>query len=295
MEELVLESDDASDEFSFDEPSEISVEADGFMGQFIDEDKSSEEIISEISSESDEFDFEAMSAPELSNESEVAAEFEELWITNESEKELNFDSSDEIANNSNEVNFEEFDFKETSITNASSDNILDDLGLDEEFAIADEPEPNEFMNELVDDNEPALNELILESNQENIAIADDSEPDEFILSFDNDNESAEQLNDDTISKNDSDLGELMGVFADDSQFSEDQSNASSDTFDLNFEGEDDSLDELDFDSLDAVDQKLDELTEISDDSLGELNDLLGSIQENNSTEDQKSQEVYQDQ
>ena len=52
------------------------------------------------------------------------------------------------------------------------------------------------------------------------------------------------------------------------------------------------LDELS--SLNSVDEKLDELTKISDESLGELNDLLTSVQEDELEEEQKLDEIFQD-
>jgi len=53
-----------------------------------------------------------------------------------------------------------------------------------------------------------------------------------------------------------------------------------------------NLDELS--SLNSVDEKLDELTKISDESLGELNDLLTSVQEDELEEEQKLDEIFQD-
>ena len=61
--------------------------------------------------------------------------------------------------------------------------------------------------------------------------------------------------------------------------------------DLQFEDADEDLDELA--TLDAIDQKLDELTQVSDESLGELNELLDSVQQNELEEEQLNK-IYQD-
>ena len=121
------------------------------------------------------------------------------------------------------------------------------------------------MNELVDDNESAIDNLDLESAE---------------------NESTEEFSFDNTDNDDSAFDDLMEAFGDDNSATD---NSNSDSFELEFEDEESS----ELNSLDAVDKKLDELTEISDDSLGELNDLLGSIQDDPSAE-QELNEVHQD-
>ncbi len=211
------ESTESSVEFSFEDSSAIASNAEEFMGQFVDEDDSSEEInldnISEMNSESDEFS-------------------------------LNISDGSEALN--------------AEVLNTS--------------------EPNEFMQELVDDNELALNELTFESEQD-LAISEDSYSDEFMAAFNNADESFQELSFEEASTEESDFDELMGAFSDESQSSTDQlNNADSDVFDV----------------INAIDKKLDELTEISDDSLGELNDLLGSIQDNFSQKEEELKEINRD-
>ncbi|PSB11540.1 hypothetical protein C7B62_05245 [Pleurocapsa sp. CCALA 161] len=211
------ESTESSVEFSFEDSSAIASNAEEFMGQFVDEDDSSEEInldnISEMNSESDEFS-------------------------------LNLSDGSEALN--------------AEVLNTS--------------------EPNEFMQELVDDHELALNKLTFESEQD-LAISEESDSDEFMAAFNNADESFQELSFEEASTEESDFDELMGAFSDESQSSTDQlNNADSDVFDV----------------INAIDKKLDELTEISDDSLGELNDLLGSIQDNFSQKEEELKEINRD-
>jgi hypothetical protein len=190
---------------------------------------------------------------------------------------------------------------------SSSENILDGFALDEEEAISSEPD--QFMQELVDDNELALNELTFESENEELAIADDS--DEFMAVFDDAEEFSPEFSFDEVSSDDSsseelefsfeetatdddDFNELMGSFSDDSESPEEEENTDSDVFDLKFEDDDDDHGWAELASLDAIDQKLDELTELSDDSLGELNDLLASVQDDTVVKEEKLNEVHQD-
>jgi hypothetical protein len=71
-------------------------------------------------------------------------------------------------------------------------------------------------------------------------------------------------------------------------------NTDSDVFDLKFDDDDDDHGWAELASLDAIDQKLDELTELSDDSLGELNDLLASVQDDPATKEEELNQVHQD-
>ncbi|NJR44445.1 MAG: hypothetical protein HC775_00670 [Hyellaceae cyanobacterium CSU_1_1] len=134
------------------------------------------------------------------------------------------------------------------------------------------------MQELVDDNELALNELTFESEQD-LGISEESDSDEFMAAFNNADESSQELSFEEASAEESDFDELMGAFSHESQSSTDKlNNADSDVFDV----------------INAIDKKLDELTEISDDSLGELNDLLGSIQDNFSQKEEELKEINRD-
>ncbi|MEO1800216.1 MAG: hypothetical protein AAFR62_07270, partial [Cyanobacteria bacterium J06629_2] len=318
---------------SIDELPEMEGEsADKFMGQFIDEDDSALEFgsdsISEVTSEPDESDFEIMSFADedsaeaglnFDDDAAISSDAEELWIDKESSNEFSLDNPVENSAQVEELNFEEFSFESESPVDSAA-NAFDDLGLNDISAIADEP--NEFMKELVNDNESALSELGFEPEvDDDLASASDS--DEFLIAFENaendeselnfdEDSSAESLSSDFVedfaseskpseelifdetATNDSDFNDLMGAFAeddDDDFVVESEAKDEVDAFELKFE-DDGDFGELD--SLDAVDQKLDELTEISEDSLGELNELLGSIQDNAPTEKPEHNEVYQD-
>jgi hypothetical protein len=255
-----------SSEFSFDEQSAIAFETfetDDSINEFSFNEQS------EISSESDEF------MGEFIDEDDAA-------------KEISLDSISPMSSEPNEFSFE--------ATNYTAENVLEDLGLNEEAAIADEPD--EFMQELVDDNEQALNELTFEpefeSEMEDLAIADNSESDEFMAAFNDADESSQESSFEETSTDDSDFNKLMGAFSDDNQSSDEVLNVDSDVFDLEFEDDEDDYGVDELDSLDIIDKKLDELTEISDDSLGELNDLLGSIQDNTSSKQEEFNEVNRD-
>ncbi|MEO0924323.1 MAG: hypothetical protein AAFY63_00465, partial [Cyanobacteria bacterium J06643_13] len=321
------------DDLSIDELPEMEGEsADKFMGQFIDEDDSALEFgsdsISEVTSEPDESDFEIMSFADddsaeaglnFDDDAAISSDAEELWIDKESSNEFSLDDPVENTAQVEELNFEEFSFESESPVDSAA-NAFDDLGLNDMSEIADEP--NEFMKELVNDNESALSELGFEPEvDDDLASASDS--DEFLIAFENaenaeselnfdEDSSAESLSSDFVedfaseskpseelifdetATNDSDFNDLMGAFAeddDDDFVVESEAKEELDAFELKFE-DDGDFGELD--SLDAVDQKLDELTEISEDSLGELNDLLGSIQDNAPTEKPEHNEVYQD-
>jgi hypothetical protein len=113
--------------------------------------------------------------------------------------------------------------------------------------------------------------------------ADDSSLEELEFSFEE------------TATDDDDFNELMGSFSDDSESSEEEEvNSDSDVFDLKFEDDDDDHGWAELASLDAIDQKLDELTELSDDSLGELNDLLASVQDDTVVKEEELNEVHQD-
>jgi hypothetical protein len=313
MAELVME-DESPAEFSFDEQSAMSSESDeidfeaipmadsdfdDFMGELVVDDQSAiatelesnQELgfdaQSEISSESDEMDFEAMlmvddgsdqSAAEFSFEdsSAIASKADEFMGQFIDED----DSAEEMSSESDEFSF----------------NVVESLNLDAEASNASQPD--EFMKELVDDNELAFNELTFESEEDvaigfatPLAIADDYDSDEFMAAFSDADESPQEFSFEETSTDDSKFNELMGAFSDDSQSSHDELNADTDAFNVKFEDDEENYDLDELDSLDAIDQKLDELTEISDDSLGELNDLLGSIQDNTSVKEEELNEI----
>ncbi|MBW4536192.1 MAG: hypothetical protein KME09_19835 [Pleurocapsa minor HA4230-MV1] len=295
MAELVME-DESSAEFSFDEQSAMSSESeeidfeaipmadsdfDNFMGELVVDDQSAiatelesnQELgfdaQSEISSESDEMDFEAM-----------------LMVDDESDRsavEFSFEDSSAIASKADEF-MGQFIDEDDSVEEMSSEsdefsfNVVESLNLDAEAFEASESD--EFMKELVDDNELAF------ESEEDVAIADNYDSDEFMAAFSDADKSPQEFSFEETSTDDSEFNELMGAFSDDSQSSDDELNADSDAFKVKFEDDEENYDLDELDSLDAIDKKLDELTEISDDSLGELNDLLGSIQDNTSVKEE---------
>ena len=265
-----------------------SASDDEFMDRFIDEESSSNEPQVNVISESNEFDF----GSELADE-------------------LIFDDSAEVISQPNESSLEELDFEETLEVQSSTENFSEELNFDDMSISA--PQTDDFRKELALGDQMALNELTFELNSEESAISADeaisasSDADEFMMAFESDlaaesdshepvenidaqNKSFEELVFDETSVNNSNFNDLMGAFADEDTSSPDESDPDFDSMELGWEQ--DELAELN--SLDVVDKKLDELTEISDDSLGELNDLLGSIKDNSDSE-QKYDEVRQDQ
>ncbi|NJK58132.1 MAG: hypothetical protein HC939_20180, partial [Pleurocapsa sp. SU_5_0] len=276
MGELVVD-DQFSSEFNFDDQSAIATELESNEQEPMEDARSSVKFSfddeSNMSSESNDIDFEAMlmedarSSVEFSFEdsSAIASNAEELMgqfvDEDDSPEEINLDNISEMNSESDELSFNLLDGSES----------LNAEGLNAS-------EPNEFMQELVDDNELALNELTFESEQD-LGISEESDSDEFMAAFNNADESSQELSFEEASAEESDFDELMGAFSHESQSSTDKlNNADSDVFDV----------------INAIDKKLDELTEISDDSLGELNDLLGSIQDNFSQKEEELKEINRD-
>ena len=295
MEELVME-DDSTDEFNFGEELATLTETEesSFGNDLAVESESVESPESNLDSV-DELSFEAMPMAESKSQDDFMGEFvdedkssEEFSLEETSEEDSVVGDIVESLMVEDELSFNEPGLEESSVTD---DNIFGDLDLDSKS-----DESNEFIKELLEHNESAPNELSFESD---MVTTSDSESDE--LSFEDfsapeatsddlfeslpDNESEVEFNLEETSEEDSNFDDLMSVFA------EDDSDDNLDGFDLKFEDED--LDTIN--SLDAVDKKLDELSEISEDSLGELNDLLSSIQNDDPAEEKKADEVHQEQ
>ena len=148
-----------------------------------------------------------------------------------------------------------------------SESESDEFSLDDDRAIANETdwknisdnhiESQNFLEELVDDNQSSLEEFNWE---EDIA---ESESDETI----------EQLN-----SNGTNI-----------EFEEEiTSNSESFIFDET----DNQFNEID--SLEGVDRKLDEITKISDESLGEISELLDSVEKQELEEDPELNRIHQE-
>ncbi|MEL6493648.1 MAG: hypothetical protein AAFQ41_00825 [Cyanobacteria bacterium J06623_7] len=261
---------------------------DEFIGQFIDEENSSAELQLDSVNESNELDLESMLVVEAENSHEDSDVDNILGVTSK---------------------VEEFQLEDKSSVDSSIDSALAELNFEEQPA-ANEAE--EFMKELVGDNEMALDELDSESDADAdefmVAFEEAATPSEelsleaplvmeeytsedFVDSFNGESESSEELIFDETSTNDSNFDDLMEAFAPEDTSSTEAPEVDADLLDLKFE---DEADFKDLDSLDLVDKKLDELTEISDESLGELNDLLSSVQDNSFVSEQELDEVHQD-
>ncbi|MEM8723624.1 MAG: hypothetical protein AAGE84_30820, partial [Cyanobacteria bacterium P01_G01_bin.39] len=152
----------------------------------------------------------------------------------------------------------------------------------------------EFMGEFIDESESESEELSLDSISQissesesslefEAAIAQDS-TDEFISEIEGEAELEVLSFEETTTSDGEEFENLMEGFAEDNQLIVDESTIDSPISDLQFEDVDEDLDELS--TLDAIDQKLDELTQVSDESLGELNELLDSVQQNELEEEQ---------
>ena len=257
---------DSSEDFDPESFSETATETNDFMGQFIDEDLFIADRESDVAS-ADAID--------------TATEDEFVAGSNSSDLDLSFDPSTEMVDSSSELDFESFSFEDSTDNEPVSDDFDVFIEPDsQDKAIASEPD--EFMKELVDENKSVLEELNLGLDE--FAIDDPIQSTDETTSTDLKlGEPSAESNFDLVSDDDSAFDALMGAF-------DNENSSSAENFELQFEDEE-NLNEQD--SLDAVDKKLDELTEISNDSLGELNDLLSSIQDD-TVEPQKLDEAHQD-
>ncbi|MEM9509233.1 MAG: hypothetical protein AAGA16_16365, partial [Cyanobacteria bacterium P01_E01_bin.35] len=250
--------------------SELTLEQDHDVEEFgltSDHDELSLEEETINSSETDEF------IVEFIDESEPGAELslDSISDIHSESEEFSFGTEESIAEIQENIE------PESELTLEQDDDVEEfgltsdhgELSLEEETI--NSSETDEFMVEFIDESEPGA-ELSLDNISEI-----HSESEEF--SFEE------------TSSNDEEFENLMGAFAEDSQLIDNELGVDSQVSDLQFEDVEPESDELS--SLDAIDKKLDELTQISDESLGELNELLDSVQQNE-LEEKQLDEIYQD-
>ncbi len=294
--EMFEQKSSVKDEYSMNEESDSELEEKDLYEEKIEHlinseetgeiESESEDAIAELSlesepaimSESDDFvgewAEESETAEVLEFESEAESEpFGELISESESVEELSLDGISEQESKSEDA-IAELSLESESVEELSLDSISELDNNSEELSLMEMP--------LAESESEEFEKVF---GFEEISTVE-SQSDGFIEDSNHDYQSTEEFSLEEASATDSEFNDLMEIFV------EDESNSDSATSDFQLEDAGEDLDELS--SLDSVDQKLDELTKMSDESLGELNDLLDSVQENELEEELKFDEMFQD-